>query len=91
MLQLARVQDQMNHHLQHIQQGQLNMQAHAGALQQLADSTHQWNYDRIFASIPIYNGSNNNNMQSQAQQKQQQQVYLSAKVLSTSSQGIYAV
>ena len=31
MLQLARVQDQMNCHLQqHIQQGQLNMQAHAG-------------------------------------------------------------
>ena len=33
MLQLARAQDQTNHHLQqHIQQGQLNMQAHAGAL-----------------------------------------------------------
>ena len=41
MLQLARVQDQMNHHLQqNIQQGQLNMQAHAGVLQQLANSTH---------------------------------------------------
>ena len=59
MLQLARVQDQTNHHLQqHIQQGQLNMQAHAGALHQLANSTHQWNYDHIFASIPIYDGSN---------------------------------
>ena len=59
MLQLARVQDQMNHHLQqHIQQGQLNMQAHAGALHQLANSTHQQNYDHIFASIPIYDGSN---------------------------------
>ena len=35
---------------------------------------------------------NNNNMQSKAEQKQQQQqVYLSAKVLSTSSQGIYAL
>ena len=32
MLQLARVQDQTNRHLQqHIQQGQLNMQAHSGA------------------------------------------------------------
>ena len=46
MLQLARVQDQTNRHLQqHIQQGQLNMQAHAGALHQLANSTHQRNYD----------------------------------------------
>ena len=42
MLQLARVQDQTNHHLQqHIQQGQVNMQAHAGVLQQLATLTHQ--------------------------------------------------
>ena len=39
-LQLARVQDQTNRHLQqHIQQGQLNMQAHAGALHELANST----------------------------------------------------
>ena len=53
MLQLARVQDQTKGHLQqHIQQGQLNMQAHAGALHQLANSTHQRNYDHIFASIP---------------------------------------
>ena len=38
MLQLARVQDQMNRHLQqNMQQGQLNMQAHAGVLQQLAN------------------------------------------------------
>ena len=59
MLQLARVQDQTNQHLQqHIQQGQLNMQAHAGALHQLANSTHERNYDHIFASIPIYDGSN---------------------------------
>ena len=59
MLQLAREQDQMNHHLQqHIQQGQLNMQAHADVLQQLANLTHQQNYDHIFASIPIYDGSN---------------------------------
>ena len=59
MLQLARVQDQTNCHLQqHIQQGQLNMQAHAGALHQLANSTHQRNYDHIFASIPIYDGNN---------------------------------
>ena len=37
MLQLGRVQDQTNHHLQqHIQQVQVNMQAHAGVLQQLA-------------------------------------------------------
>ena len=40
MLQLARVQDQTNRHLQqHIQQGQLNMQAHAGALHELSNST----------------------------------------------------
>ena len=39
MLQLARAQDQTNRHLQqHLQQGQLNMQAHTGALQQLATS-----------------------------------------------------
>ena len=59
MLQLARVQDQTNRHLQqHIQQDQLNMQAHAGALHELANSTHQRNYDHIFASIPVYDGSN---------------------------------
>ena len=58
MLQLARAQDQTNRHLQqHIQQGQLNMQAHTGALQQLANSTYQRNFDHIFASIPIYDGS----------------------------------
>ena len=33
------------------------MQAHAGVLQQLANLTHQWNFDHIFASIPIYDGS----------------------------------
>ena len=54
MLQLARVQDQTNHHLQqHIQQGQLNMQAHAGALLQLANSTHQRNYDHILQASPF--------------------------------------
>ena len=59
MLQLARVQDQTNRHLQqHIQQGQLNMQAHAGTLHDLANSTHQRNYDHIIASIPVYDGSN---------------------------------
>ena len=59
MLQLARAQDQTNKHLQqHLQQGQLNMQAHMGALQQLATSTYQCNFDHIFASIPIYDGSN---------------------------------
>ena len=58
MLQLARVQDQTNRHLQqHIQQGQLNMQAHMGTLQQLANSTYQRNFDHIFASIPIYDRS----------------------------------
>ena len=37
MLQLARAQDQTNRYLQeHLQQGQMNMQAHTGALQQLA-------------------------------------------------------
>ena len=59
ILQLARVQDQTNQHLQqHIQEGQVNIQAHAGVLQQLATSTHQQNYDHISASIPIYDGSN---------------------------------
>ena len=59
MLQLAKVQDQTNWHLQqHIQQGQFNVQAHAGALHQLAHSTHKRYYDHIFASIPIYDGSN---------------------------------
>ena len=33
------------------------MQAHTGALQQLATSTYQRNFDYIFASIPIYDGS----------------------------------
>ena len=58
MLQLARVQDQTNGQLQqHLQQGQANMQAHTGALQQLATSTYQRNFDHIFASIPIYDRS----------------------------------
>ena len=58
MLQLARAQDQTNRYLQeHLQQGQMNMQAHTGALQQLATSTYQRNFDHIFASIPIYDGS----------------------------------
>ena len=58
MLQLARAQDQTNRYLQeHLQQGQMNMQAHTGALQQLAMSTYQRNFDHIFASIPIYDGS----------------------------------
>ena len=42
MLQLARVQDQTNRHLQqHLHQGQINMQAHTGALHDLANSTQQ--------------------------------------------------
>ena len=58
MLQLARAQDQTNRQLQqHIQQGQANMQAHTRALQQLATSTYQRNFNHIFASIPIYDGS----------------------------------
>ena len=58
MLQLARAQDQTNRQLQkHIQQGQINMQAHTGALQQLATFTYQRNFDHIFASIPIYDRS----------------------------------
>ena len=58
MLELARAQDQNNRQLQqHIQQGQLNMQAHTGALQQLATSTYQRNFDHIFTSISIYDGS----------------------------------
>ena len=59
MLQLARAQDQTNQYLQeHLQQGQINMQVHTGALQQLATSTYQRNFDHIFASIHIYDGSN---------------------------------
>ena len=58
MLQLARAQDQTNRQLQqHIQKGQLNMQAHTGASQQLATSTYQRKFDHIFASIPIYDRS----------------------------------
>ena len=58
MLQLARAQDQTNRQLQqHIQQGQINMQAHTGALHHLATSTYQRNFDHIFTSIPIYDGS----------------------------------
>ena len=58
ILQLARAQDQTNRQLQqHTQQGQLNMQANTGTLQQLATSTYQRNFDHIFASIPIYDGS----------------------------------
>ena len=52
MLQLARAQDQTNRHLQqHLQQGQLNMQAHTGALQQLATSTYQCN---LTTFLPVY-------------------------------------
>ena len=58
MLQLAWAQGQTNRQLQqHIQQGQINMQAHTGALQQLATSTYQRKFDHIFTSIPIYDGS----------------------------------
>ena len=58
MLQLARAQDHTNRHLQqHLQQGQINMQAHMAALQQLATSMYQCNFDHIFASILIYDGS----------------------------------
>ena len=59
MMQLARAQDQTNKQLQqHIQQGQVTLQAHTGALHQLATSTYQRNSDHIIASIPIYDGSN---------------------------------
>ena len=58
MLQLARAQDQINRQLhQHLQQGQANMQAHTRALQQLATTTYQRNFDHTFTSIPIYDGS----------------------------------
>ena len=57
MPQLARAQDQTNRQLQqHLQQGQHSMQAHTGALQ-LPMSTYQHNFNHIFASIPIYDGS----------------------------------
>ena len=55
---MARAQDQTNRYLhEHLQQGQMNMQAHTGVLQQLATSTCQRNFDHIFASMPIYDGS----------------------------------
>ena len=58
MLQLARAQDQTNRQLQqHIQQGQLNMQVHTDALQQLVTLTYQRNFDHRFACIPIYDRS----------------------------------
>ena len=58
MLQLTRAQDQTNRQLQqHIQQGQANIQANTWALQQLATSAYQRNFDHIFASIPKYDGS----------------------------------
>ena len=58
MMQVARAQDQTNRQLQqHIHQGQVNLQAHMGALQQIATSTYQRNFDHIFASILIYAGS----------------------------------
>ena len=58
MLQFARAQDQTNRYLQeHLQQGQMKTQVHTGALQQLATSTYQRNFDHIFARIPIYDGS----------------------------------
>ena len=54
MLQLARAQDQTNRQLQqHIQQGQANIQAHTGALQQLATSTYQRNFD-IYLQVYLY-------------------------------------
>ena len=58
MMPLARTQDQINRQLQqHIQQGQVNLQAHTGALHQLVTLTYQRNFDPIFASIHIYDGS----------------------------------
>ena len=58
MLQLARAQDQTNRQLQqHLQQGQLNIQAHTGALQQLTMSTYQHNFDHILPAKPIYDES----------------------------------
>ena len=48
MMQLSRAQDQTNRQVQqHIQQAQANMQAHTGALQQLATSTYQRNFDHM--------------------------------------------
>ena len=42
MMQLARAQDQTNRKLhQHIQHGQVNLQAHTGALHRLVTSTYQ--------------------------------------------------
>ena len=58
ILQLTSAQDQTNSQLQqHIQQGQANIQAYTGALQELDTSTYQRNCNHIFASIPMYDGS----------------------------------
>ena len=52
MSQLARAKDQTNRYLEeHLQQGQINMQAHTGALQQLATSTYQRNFDHILPAF----------------------------------------
>ena len=53
-MQLARAQDQTNRQLQqHIQQGQVNLQTHMGALQQLATSTYQRNFDQnVIMALP---------------------------------------
>ena len=59
VMQLARALNQTNRQLQqHIQWGQVNLQAHTKALHQLVTSTCQSNFDHMFASIPIYDGSN---------------------------------
>ena len=52
MLLLATAQDQTNRHLQqHLQQGQLNMQAHTGALQHLL---HQHISATLTTFLPVY-------------------------------------
>ena len=58
MLQLARAQDQTNRQLQqHLQQGNLTCKLTWELLQQIAMLTYQHNFDHIFASITIYDGS----------------------------------
>ena len=57
MMQLARAIDETNRQLQqHFQEGQANMQTHTRALQKLATSTYQRNFNHIITSIPIYDG-----------------------------------
>ena len=59
VMQMLDVQQAANVQLQlQTQQNQAVKIAYTDALKSLAESTQQRNFDHIFASIPIYDGSN---------------------------------